>query len=209
MRLSSVTERTAAKQALRDRMRQLRQSTPPEEKAALDAAMAQCFLHSTLYRRCQQLFCFVSLPEEPDTWAVLQTALADGKRVAVPRCLAAHQMQFFRLLPDLPLSAQLAPGTYGVWEPHKDLPLESPEKTAHPLCLVPGLAFDRTGGRLGYGAGYYDRFLAAHAELRTIGYGASKYMVDHVPMTSTDVRLDGVATENLLEVWHGEKRNES
>lgn len=169
----------------------------------LDAAMCRQFLRSTLYQNCSQLFCFVSLPGEPDTAAILQAALADGKCVAVPRCMSQQQMQFYRLLPEKPLLSQLEPGTYGVLEPLQELPYVEPQKALQPLCLVPGLAFDRKGGRLGYGAGYYDRFLAANAFMIKIGYAASRFVVEHVPVEPTDVRLDGIATEEPLEVWNG------
>lgn len=184
-------------------MRQKRRELPPPEKQALDQQMAQQFLSSALYSTCEQLFCFVSLPQEPDTTAILGQALADGKCVAVPRCLPDKTMQFHRLCPDKDMTAQLKAGTYGVLEPPEDLPVVTPDETAHPLCLVPGLAFDRMGGRLGYGAGYYDRFLGRYPFLLKIGYAASIFVTDEVPMEPTDQRLDGIATEYPLEVWNG------
>lgn len=173
------------------------------EKQALDQQMTQQFLSSTLYSACEQLFCFVSLPQEPNTMAILRQALADGKCVAVPRCLPDKTMQFHRLYPDKDITVQLSPGTYGVFEPLEDLPVVTPDEAAHPLCLVPGLAFDRMGGRLGYGAGYYDRFLEKYPFLLKIGYAASIFITDEVPMEPTDQRLDGIATEYPLEVWNG------
>lgn len=184
-------------------MRQQRLALTPEEKADLDSQMCRQFLQSPLYQNCRQLFCFVSLPQEPQTMAILEHALQHGKCVAVPRCLPDHTMQFFALRPEKELAEQLETGTYGVLEPLKDLAVSLPESTGQPLCLVPGLAFDRHGGRLGYGAGYYDRFFARYPHITKIGYAASKFVVADVPMEPTDQRLDGLATEYPLEVWNG------
>lgn len=164
---------------------------------------------SPVYQVCEQLFCFVSLPDEPQTERILRHGLAHGKQVAVPRCLPKRQMVFQQLSPNRPLSAQLESGTYGVLEPLSDLPPLTPNAEKRTLCLVPGLAFDRKGGRLGYGAGYYDRYLEAYPFLLKIGYAPSAFVVDCVPTEPTDWRLDGIATEYPLEVWNGEKRYQS
>lgn len=188
---------------MRQKMRWMRSAMPPKSKQWLDRVMTAFFLDSVPYQRCTQLFCFVSLPQESDTRRILQHALADGKCTAVPRCLPEHQMQFHCLSPELPLEEQLIVGTHGVLEPLELLPVVTPDPCARALCLVPGLAFDRKGGRLGYGAGYYDRFLAAYPRLLKIGYAASCYILDAVPMDVTDQKLDGIAAEFPLEVWNG------
>ncbi len=135
--------------------------------------------------------------------AILEHALQHQKCVAVPRCLPDHTMQFFALRPEIKLAKQLEVGTYGVLEPLKNLAVVLPESSQQSLCLVPGLAFDRHGGRLGYGAGYYDRFFTSYPHIKKIGYAASQFLVADVPMEPTDQRLDGLATEYPLEVWNG------
>ncbi len=191
MRRSSVIDQAAAKQALRQEMRSRRKAMPQAEKASREQ------------RLCRQLFCFVALPQEPETRELLRRALADGKTVAVPRCLPERRMAFHRLSPEQPLESQLVSGSFGVAEPLETLPVILPDAGQAPLCLVPGLAFDQNGGRLGYGAGYYDRFLRAYPFLRKIGYALSPFVTDCVPTEPTDQRLDGIATEISLEVWNG------
>lgn len=203
MRRSSVTDLTAAKAALRQEMRRRRREMPPTEKAAREQELCRRFLESALYADCRQLFCFVALPQEPETRDILRRALCDGKTVAVPRCLPERHMAFHQLQPDAALEAQLVSGSFGVAEPRPSLPVILPDAGQAPLCLVPGLAFDKNGGRLGYGAGYYDRFLHAYPFLRKIGYGLSPFLTDCVPTEPTDQRLDGIATESSLEVWNG------
>lgn len=184
-------------------MRQKRQAMFPMEKKLLESRACKRFLESAEYRRCGQLFCFVSLPQEPDTLPILQQALKDGKTVAVPRCLPKRRMAFHLLSPERPMEEQLKSGTYGVPEPSPAMPEVIPGPGLFPLCLVPGLAFDHEGGRLGYGAGYYDRFLAAYPFVRKIGFALSPFVMLQVPAEPTDLRLDGLATEYPLEVWNG------
>ena len=174
MRRSSVIDQAAAKQALRQEMRSRRKAMPQAEKASREQRLCRRFLESSLYADCRQLFCFVALPQA-----------------------------FHRLSPEQPLESQLVSGSFGVAEPLETLPVILPDAGQAPLCLVPGLAFDQNGGRLGYGAGYYDRFLRAYPFLRKIGYALSSFVTDCVPTEPTDQRLDGIATEISLEVWNG------
>jgi 5-formyltetrahydrofolate cyclo-ligase len=91
----------------------------------------------------------------------------------------------------------LRPGRYGVREPDSQCPVQP--MGADAIVLVPGCAFDRAGGRLGRGAGYYDRALAACEDKagrpRFIGIGFERQVVPLVPMSSLDIRMDGIATE--------------
>ena len=112
-------------------------------------------------------------------------------------------MAFHLLNREVPLEQQLLSGSFGVAEPQETLPVITPQPEQAPLCLVPGLAFDRKGSRLGYGAGYYDRFLAAYPFLLKIGCALTPFLTDCVPTEPTDQRLDGIATESSLEVWNG------
>ena len=191
---SSVTEIAAAKQQLRAEMRQKRQAMFPMEKKLLESRACKRFLESAEYRRCGQLFCFVSLPQEPDTLPILQQALKDGKTVAVPRCLPERRMAFHLLSPERPMEEQLKSGTYGVPEPSPAMPEVIPGPGLFPLCLVPGLAFDHKGGRLGYGAGYYDRFLA-HYRGAAVLLCRERLLRQEIPFGVHDYTIPWVLTE--------------
>ena len=117
MRRSSVIDQAAAKQALRQEMRSRRKAMPQAEKVSREQRLCRRFLESSLYADCRQLFCFVALPQEPETRELLRRALADGKTVAVPRCLPERRMAFHRLSPEQPLESQLVSGSFGVAEP--------------------------------------------------------------------------------------------
>lgn len=142
------------KKELRTAIRAQRAGTAPEERARMSARILQRLISLPEYRGTGTLLTYVSLPQEVDTMPLIEAALNDGKRVAVPRCLPGRPLIDFYYIRG---AQDLYPGSYGLMEPQ---PL--PENFCPPragFCVVPGLAFDRRGMRLGYGSGYYDRFL--------------------------------------------------
>lgn len=193
-----MTDCIAAKEQLRQKMRQMRHEMFPQ-KEHLDEEMAKQFLESAVYKRCEQLFLFLSLSGEPETRRIIRTALEEGKCVAIPRCIEDHKMVFYQLDREKGPSYQVERGAYGIMEPVTTLPICTPDPKKNALCLVPGLAFDQKGGRLGYGAGYYDRFLAEYPFLLKIGYAASVYIIAKVPTEPTDQCLDGIAHERGIK----------
>ncbi len=154
------------------------------------------------WRQAQLVLAFLSMPTEIDTGPVIEAALAGGKRVAVPR-MQGGQIAFVELPPgwrDWPRDRWDIPA------PPESLPALSFDDIAKvpTLALVPGLAFDRAGGRLGRGKGYYDRFLAGVAAARgrlgcaagsffAVAYGYESQLVELVPMDERDTPLDGLA----------------
>lgn len=139
---------------------------------------------------------FSSLSHEVDTGPCVDRARRDGKNVLFPRMRGRDGLDFVRV----EAGERLVPGRYGVLEPpSRGRPIRlGPEV----LVLVPGLAFDRFGGRLGRGAGYYDRALAGDSayegRARRLGVGLALQVVDRVPMTPLDVRMHALVTENGL-----------
>ena len=144
------------KTALREKYRGLRQAMPPEMKQQRDADLARMVRSLWQYQRNAILFTYVSTAIEVDTHAIIRQALADGKRVAVPRCVPGTRFMTFYFIHDL---NELAPGMFGVLEPN---PLRHKAATdlSNGLCLVPAFSYDWQGYRLGYGKGGYDRFLS-------------------------------------------------
>lgn len=143
------------KAALRERMKALRNDMPVSVWLRANAAMTERVCASEAYRQAECLLAYVSFDSEASTKAVISQALADGKTVALPRCAGPRALRWYRV-EDL---EGLESGAHGIPEPPAD-----PEREVVPaqsaLALVPGLAFDRRGYRLGYGGGYYDTFLA-------------------------------------------------
>lgn len=128
---------------------------PKEEKTAADRRLLAGLLASPAYREAETLATYLSLPHEVDTSGLIARAQADGKRVLVPKVLGLGKMIFVAYDPD-----QLVAGAFGILEPTSDQPVPKAEID---LIHVPGLIFDPRGYRLGYGGGFYDRYLADYA----------------------------------------------
>lgn len=124
-------------------------------RASSDAGILAALLALPEYRAARTVFCYVSMRGEPDTHAFINRALADGKQVCVPRCGEAGRMDACHLAD----FETLRPARYGLLEPPAHLPA-LPAAGIH-LVVAPCVAAARDGTRLGRGAGYYDRYLAA------------------------------------------------
>ena len=122
---------------------------------AIGAAMTQQLFALPAWRQAGTVFCFVSMRDEPDTTAILQQALVSGMRLCVPRCLPGNDGRME--LVEITSLNDLQPGRYGIREPCGGRTIAALELGA--LALIPCLAVDKQGVRLGRGAGYYDRFL--------------------------------------------------
>ena len=152
----SVGDIRPIKATLREQYKTLRREMPPEIKAQRDRQIAGRVAALWQYKRCRQLLTYVSTAIEVDTRGIIRRGLADGKRVAVPRCVpGTRDMEFYWING----VEELEPGTFGVLEPRPD-PKRKVTDFSNGLCLVPALCYDWRGYRLGYGKGYYDRFLA-------------------------------------------------
>lgn len=126
-------------------------------RAQMEERMAEYLLGSALYRQADMLLCYAASGSEISVTRIAEDALLQGKTVCFPKCTDADgHMQFYRV----EALSQLVPGMYGILEPEEGCAVQT-AFAADTLCLVPGLAFDANGYRLGYGKGYYDRFLAA------------------------------------------------
>lgn len=157
------------KSALRKKIRRLREDMPPNEKAVLDGRVLQNIIKLRQYKSNNTILTYVSTKIEVDTFGLINHALRDGKRVAVPRCIDnSREMEFYYITS----TEQLEPRTFGVLEPIKEK-CEILTDYSKGLCIIPGLMFDFEGYRLGYGKGYYDRFLSRfHGDTAGICYSS-------------------------------------
>lgn len=160
-------------------------------RAAADRAIRGAVLNWEPWARAQTLFVYVSLPTEPDTRALIEAALAAGKRVFVPLCGPGGVMRAVRIR-DL---AELRPGTLGIPEPSGDGETAAPGSID--LALVPCVSAAESGARLGHGAGYYDRFLALH-RCPTLCLCYEALLCAELPMGERDIRMEHLVTEKGL-----------
>ncbi len=153
-----------------------------------DAAITAALLARPELAAAGTVFCYVSMGREPDTRALIEELLRAGKTVCVPRCLGGGVMETRRI----DSFDALHPAPFGLLEPGEDSPLVPPEGIE--LVVAPCVAADKNGGRLGHGAGYYDRFLAkVRCPVVCLCRGA--LLQEEVPAGPRDVVMDLVLTE--------------
>ena len=183
----------SSKQALRDAIRQKRGAIPEDEITKKSARICAYLLE--VIDGCDPVMAYVSKPPEVDTHPFIRDLLREGRRVVVP--IIEKETRTLRLsyLWDTTL---LVKSTFHVPEPiGNEIPAQASDIQT---VIIPLLAFDRRGNRLGYGAGYYDRFLAQNPGVKKIGVAFSCQEMDSVPGDENDVRIDIVVTED--EVIH-------
>ncbi len=185
------------KRRLRAEIRARRAALAPEERKRLSRIICRKLTTSELFRRARTIFFFASFGTEVETFPALGEALLHGQRVALPRTLLRERRLIFHRVFTL---GELVPGPYGIPEPPRQNPVVPPEEAD--LILVPGLAFDRRGYRLGYGGGFYDRFLAGLSAPR-VALAFSFQILPAVPHEAHDLRVDVIVTERDLIVISG------
>lgn len=181
------------KSELRAFYRAQRKALDPAAQAVRDAELLSRLLTLPEYSRCGAVYTYIAKPGEVDTHPLIRAAWANGKRVAAPRWDAAHEQLRFYWLSD---AAQLAPGAFGVMEPIPACP-PADSASAADLCIVPGLAFDAAGYRLGYGKGCYDRYLPEFAGI-SVGVCGAAAVELHLPHDSLDVPVQLLVTERYV-----------
>ncbi|MDO5142747.1 MAG: 5-formyltetrahydrofolate cyclo-ligase [Eubacteriales bacterium] len=179
------------KQQLRRRFLAERAAQSAAVREAIGRQIAAQVMQHPLYQRADCVFCYVSVGEEIDTHQLLRDALDAGKTVCVPRCETRGQMSA-RQIRSLD---EVQPIRFGLLEPSADAPEIDPAQIG--LVLAPALACDRQGYRLGYGGGYYDRFLS-RTPADTIVLCAAARLVERLPRTSSDRRCGFIATEGQV-----------
>ncbi len=147
----SVRERKAQ---LRKTYKRIRGQMDREEQAKQSEILVGLFAETYCYRFSKRLLLYYPLAGEPDIRTLIHMALRDGKQVFLPKTYEKRKMSFWAVEDQ----AVLVPGSFGIPEPPEMIPYTVPQSSD--VCLVPGLCFDVTGRRIGYGGGYYDRFLA-------------------------------------------------
>ena len=170
------------KQALRKQIRERKRAMTPQQIQQASAALAEKFAASEQYRQASTIYGYLPYNQEVRTVPMLERALADGKKVAVPK-VYGEEMKFIYMT-DL---SQVATGYAGIPEPVADAPVAD-DPTA--LVLMPGLAFTAKGDRMGYGGGFYDRFLANEPNHPTVALCYGFQMVDQLPTQEHDIPVD-------------------
>lgn len=180
------------RQAIRRQMREQKRALTPRQIEAASEALAQRLFSHPLYRDASAIYGYLSYNQEVRTAPILRRAWQDGKRVAVPRVTDEGKMVFLWL----DERSVIAPGYCGIPEP---LGGEAAHD-ATALVLMPGLAFDAAGNRMGYGGGFYDRFLAEEPQHPTIALCYDFQLFPQLEAQAHDRPVDVVLSQSITEV---------
>ena len=198
------------KEPLREALLARRDALPGTERAAASVAIQRRIESLPVFRRATGVHCYVSMRTEVETEGIFRACWARGKSTFVPFQIREPRGLGWSLRKP---GDRLPRGPFGVPEP--EVERRSPANGDKiDLILVPGVAFDRSGDRLGYGKGFYDIFLSSLLKTRVkqeegyvshspaiVGLAFSLQMVDSIPQDSWDVRMEKVVTEGeIIEV---------
>jgi 5-formyltetrahydrofolate cyclo-ligase len=172
------------KQSLRRQIREQKRAMTSQQIDIASQKLGELFASSRFYQEAKTIYGYLPYNQEVRTVPMLQRALAEGKRVAVPKCYG-DEMRFI-YMDDL---SKVESGYCGIPEPIEDGPIAD-DPTA--LVLMPGLAFTKAGDRMGYGGGFYDKFLASEPEHPTLALCYEFQMVEDIPTEEYDIPVDCV-----------------
>lgn len=170
------------KRELRSQIRSLKRQMTEAEIAEKSEKLRLLFTATDAYRSAKALYGYMSYNQEVRTLPLLEQALRDGKRVAIPKCYGP-EMRFI-WMDDL---TQVEKSSCGIPEPIADGPVADDETA---LVLMPGMVFDLQGRRIGYGGGYYDRFLAAEPNHPTVALCFDFQMTEQLPAEEFDIPVE-------------------
>jgi len=185
----------AKKQELRIAALRKRRAIQPWELAALSSLVQANVVSLREYKRSRLLISYCAKEDEVQTKSIIERALSEGKRVAViatdldSRTLSFSEIESFE--------RDLAPGALGILEPRGGA-LRPVSLSQADLMLVPMVAWDEDGHRLGYGAGYFDRALAGGRRITKVGLGLESQRLPRIPSSRHDVPLDIIVTEKRV-----------
>ena len=177
---------------IREEKLSMRRRLSEEERAEKSHQICQRLIGSEMYRSASTIFAFMSVRQEPDTAGIIVRALEDGKRVAIPKCIDSTEIAFY----EITSLDDTVPGRFSIPEPAlctRDRLRQIDERT---LVILPGAAFDTQGGRLGYGAGYYDRYLAGDPYRNKLMIAYSFQEAETIPRETHDIPVDWIMTED-------------
>lgn len=161
-----------------------------EDRQAKSHQIFTALIHHPLYQEAEEIYCYVSFGSEADTRNLVNYSLKMGKKVAVPKTLVDNLMEFY-YINNL---EELKEGHFGILEPRTIN--EAQGKSG--LVIMPGVAFDRHGGRIGYGRGYYDAYLKRHPSLRRIALAFEMQCLEALPLEEHDIHPEFLVTEKEI-----------
>jgi len=183
---------TDLKRQIRQDIRQQRDALSALEVSSRSRRIVRRVVAMEQFEATGCLGCYVSRQNEVDTHNLIGMAIDQGKIVGAPVSGEDGRMEHFSILS----LSELLPGRFGILEPQSTHPISELE---FEMVVIPGIAYDRSGNRIGSGGGYYDRFLSGISAFK-VGLGFDFQMLEALPSESHDVVLDAVVTESGIFV---------
>ena len=186
----------ALKKDLRAQFKQKRKELSEEIKEQRDKAVCAYIVNLASFRYADYILMYAPMKYEIDIMPVAEAALRKGKKILFPRCdVQSHTMTYrFVSSPE-----ELVADAYGIMAPKEDTTIYDPRDRASALCLIPALSYDRYGYRIGYGGGFYDRFLVNFKGCKA-GVIYSDFIMDTVPRGHFDYKVDILLTEKNVRI---------
>lgn len=179
------------KAMLRKKMLVQLQQLTTDEKIAIEKKLLNELIHSSIWEQAKTIGITISLPFEWNTTSIIEAAWKNNKSVCVPRCIVqTKQMEFFRITS----FEQLIKGYANILEPDYEK-LELVKKSQIDLMLVPGIVFDKEGYRIGFGGGYFDRYLASFNQA-TASLVSEQQLIDYIPKDGYDIPVHYLIMED-------------
>lgn len=187
------------KDSIRKAVLSKRKALKAQEIIELSSAILSRVISGDEYKQAQWIFTYINFGSEVMTSPLIERAISDGKRVAVPIAEPGGRNMYFVEIHGV---GGLKRMPFGVLEPEGDISMQVIPNSGC-MFLAPGAAFDRNGGRLGYGRGYYDEYFRKYGVENTNGLAFELQMVDEVPMQEHDVPLARIITEKEIYTTKG------
>lgn len=182
------------KKELRKEVKALRASHTDGEIHQMSLRVLEQVVNLPEYEQAGTLLVYVDCKHETETSDLIRRAWKDGKKVAVPKVIGQN-MNFFYITS---LEKDLEDGYFGIREPYERNPADAAADLPDSLMVMPGVAFDESRHRIGYGGGFYDRYLEAHPGLGTVALAFEFQVKEEVPFEKFDILPGKIVTEKRV-----------
>ncbi len=179
------------KKQLREELLKLRGEISTDEREKAEAAVVMKLLSLASFRFAETVLLYYPIKGEINVLPIAEAAMKAGKKVAFPLCDTESSTMTYHIVSDL---KELKIGSYGIPEPSRELPVYIPSKDKNDLIIIPAVCFDRQGYRVGYGKGYYDRYLNSFGGT-AVGVTFHKLLRPAVPRGRFDKHVSLIVTE--------------
>ena len=175
------------KEEIRKKYLTIRESLSEEEAENKSQSVCKMLFSMSCFEQSDWLYGYMPIRKEVNIRPFLEHLLRNGKNIALPR-VDGNTMEFYQITS----FDDLKEGTFHILEPKEGCP----KVESSGFMLIPGVAFDFNGGRIGYGKGYYDKYFSTHSHaLEKLGIAYTMQIIEDIPTTSQDVRLHGLISE--------------